>query len=57
MPEYGREIQNMVDHAVSIPDKKERQRCAETIVRLMESKNPQVLEGKILSRHFGTTST
>lgn len=26
MPEYGREIQNMVDHAVSIPDKKERQR-------------------------------
>lgn len=46
MPEYGREIQNMVDHAVSIPDKKERQRCAETIVRLMESKNPQVLEGE-----------
>lgn len=57
MPEYGREIQNMVDHAVNIPDKEERQRCAETIVRLMESKNPQVLEGKILSRHFGTTST
>lgn len=26
MPEYGREIQNMVDHAVSIPDKEERQR-------------------------------
>lgn len=46
MPEYGREIQNMVDHAVSIPDKEERQRCAETIVRLMESKNPQVLEGE-----------
>ena len=46
MPEYGREIQKMVDHAVSIPDKEERQRCAETIVRLMESKNPQVLEGE-----------
>ncbi len=46
MPEYGREIQNMVDHAVNIPDKEERQRCAETIVRLMESKNPQVLEGE-----------
>ncbi len=42
MPEYGREIQKMVDHAVSLPTKEERQRCAETIVRLMESKNPQV---------------
>ena len=42
MPEYGREIQKMVDHAVSLPTKEERQLCAETIVRLMESKNPQV---------------
>ncbi len=42
MPEYGREIQKMVDHAVSLPTKEERQLCAETIIRLMESKNPQV---------------
>ncbi len=42
MPEYGREIQKMVDHAVSLPTKEERQRCAETIVQLMESKNPQI---------------
>ncbi len=42
MPEYGREIQKMVDHAVSLPTKEERQLCAETIVRLMENKNPQV---------------
>lgn len=42
MPEYGREIQKMVDHAISLPTKEERQLCAETIVRLMESKNPQV---------------
>ena len=44
MPEYGREIQKMVDHAVSIPTKEERQLCAETIIRLMENKNPQVQE-------------
>jgi hypothetical protein len=44
MPEYGREIQKMVDHAVSLPTKEERQLCAETIVRLMENKNPQVQE-------------
>lgn len=44
MPEYGREIQKMVDHAVSLPTKEERQLCAETIIRLMENKNPQVQE-------------
>lgn len=42
MPEYGREIQKMVDHAVSLPDKSERLRCAKTIVRLMETKVPQL---------------
>ena len=42
MPEYGREIQKMVDHAIRLPTKEERQLCAETIIRLMESKNPQV---------------
>ncbi len=44
MPEYGREIQKMVDHAVTLPDREERQRCAETIVRLMETKVPQIRE-------------
>ncbi len=42
MPEYGREIQKMVDHAVSLPDKEERLKCAKSIIRLMESKNPQL---------------
>lgn len=46
MPEYGREIQKMVDHAVGLPTKEERQRCADTIVRLMESKNPQVQDSE-----------
>jgi len=35
LPEYGREIQLMVDHAVTLPTKEERQRCAETIVEIM----------------------
>ena len=42
LPEYGREIQKMVDHAVSLPDKEERQKCAQTIVRLMEAKVPHL---------------
>jgi len=39
MPEYGREIQQMIDYAVSISDRKERQRCAETIVKIMDQMN------------------
>ena len=28
LPEYGRSIQNMVDYALTIQDRAERQRCA-----------------------------
>ena len=44
MSEYGREIQKMVDHAVSLPTKEARQRCANTIIQLMETKVPQLVE-------------
>lgn len=36
MPEYGRSIQQMIDHALTIEDREERLCCAKTIVRLME---------------------
>ncbi len=35
LPEYGRNIQNMVDHCVTIADRDERNRCAHTIVAAM----------------------
>jgi len=35
LPEYGRHIQKMVDHAVTIEDKEERRRCADSIVAVM----------------------
>lgn len=41
LPEYGREIQSMVEHAVSLPTKEERQICAETIIGIMERMFPQ----------------
>jgi hypothetical protein len=44
MPEYGREIQKMVDYAVSLPDPDERLRCAKTIVKMMETRVPQIRE-------------
>lgn len=44
MPEYGREIQKMVDHAVSLPTKEQREECAKTIIQLMETKVPQLVD-------------
>lgn len=44
LPEYGREIQKMIEYAVSLPDRDERLRCAKTIVKLMETKVPQIRE-------------
>lgn len=41
MPEYGREVQDMVDHAVALPGREERQRCANAIVAVMERMFPQ----------------
>lgn len=38
--EYGREIQQMVDYCVSIPDREERQVCAEAIIDTMRKMNP-----------------
>ncbi|MBR2151164.1 MAG: DUF4290 domain-containing protein [Prevotella sp.] len=42
LPEYGREIQKMVELAVSLPTKEERNLCAQTIIKQMENKNPQL---------------
>ena len=41
LPEYGREIQNMVDYCVALKDKEERQKCAEAIVAIMDRMYPQ----------------
>ena len=42
LPEYGRSIQNMVDYAVTIPDRAERQRCANTIINIMGNMFPHL---------------
>lgn len=40
LPEYGRSVQKMVDHALTIENREERQKCAETIIRIMGSMFP-----------------
>lgn len=42
MPEYGRAVQKMVDHAITIEDRAERQRCADTIIAVMGNMYPQL---------------
>lgn len=42
LPGYGRNIQQMVDHCLTIEDRDERTRCARTIVRSMLTLHPEV---------------
>ena len=46
LPEYGREVQQMVDHCVSLPDRAERQRCAQSIVAIMERMMPPAYDAE-----------
>lgn len=41
LPEYGRNIQQMVDHCLTIADRDERTRCVYTIVEVMKTLLPQ----------------
>lgn len=42
LPEYGRNIQNMVDHCLTLKDKGERTRCANTIINIMGNMFPHL---------------
>lgn len=46
LPEYGRNIQNMVDHCLSIEDREERTACAYAIVACMGNLFPQVRDNE-----------
>jgi hypothetical protein len=42
LPEYGRNIQNMVDYCITIEDRDERKRCANTIINIMGNMFPHL---------------
>jgi hypothetical protein len=46
MPEYGRIIQNMVDHAITIPDRDERNAAIQTIIEVMGNINPTLRDNR-----------
>ena len=42
LPEYGRNLQNMVDYCVTIEDREERKHCADTIINIMGNMFPHL---------------
>ena len=42
LPEYGRNVQKMVDHIKTIQDRDERNRAAKTIIQIMGNLNPHL---------------
>lgn len=42
LPEYGRNVQKMVDHIKTIDDRNERNRAARTIIQIMGNLNPHL---------------
>ena len=42
LPEYGRNVQKMVDHIKTINDRDERNRAAKTIIQIMGNLNPHL---------------
>ena len=46
IPEYGRHVQKMINHAISITDKKEQQKCVEAIIAFMGQMNPHLRDVK-----------
>lgn len=43
LPEYGRNIQRMIDHCISIEDRDERTKCAYTIADVMATLFPSIV--------------
>jgi len=46
LPEYGRNVQKMVDHLKTIEDKAERNRAADTVIQVMGFLNPSLKENR-----------
>lgn len=42
IPEYGRNVQRMIDYAVSLEDREERNKCARAIIEVMGQLNPHL---------------
>ncbi len=46
IPEYGRHVQTMINHAISLDDKKKQQECVDSIIAFMGQMNPHLRDVK-----------
>ncbi len=46
IPEYGRNVQKMVDHAVSLEDREERNKVAQAIIKVMGELKPELRDAE-----------
>jgi len=46
IPEYGRHVQTMINHAIAITDKAEQQKCVDAIIAFMGQMNPHLRDVK-----------
>jgi hypothetical protein len=46
IPEYGRNVQKMVDHAVSLSDREERNKVAQAIIKVMGELKPELRDAE-----------
>lgn len=56
LPEYGRNIQRMIDHCVMIEDREERTRCAFAIADTMRQLFPAITDTKKIWDHINIMS-
>ena len=52
LPQFGRSVQHMVDHCLTIEDRAERQHCAETIIDIMEGMFPELKQEEDFRRRL-----
>ena len=46
IPEYGRHVQTMINHAISLTDTKKQQECVDSIIKFMGQMNPHLRDIK-----------
>ena len=46
IPEYGRHVQKMINHAITLSDKIEQQKCVDAIIAFMGQMNPHLRDVK-----------
>ena len=54
IPEYGRNVQKMIDHAITIEDKEEQKKCTDAIIRVMGQINPHFRDNEDLNQKLWT---